>query len=149
MIETIMKSTRRQLFQYASTTAAAAAALATTQTASAAAASGSESLPPSIAALKSRRSEAVPITNEERQQRIENAQRLMKENKIDAICMMGGSTLEYFTNMHWWNSERLTFMVLPQRGEPFFVTPSFEEDRTREQLAKGPIGTNAHVMILA
>ncbi|HEY3744008.1 MAG TPA: Xaa-Pro peptidase family protein, partial [Bryobacteraceae bacterium] len=106
----------------------------------------SESLPPSIAALKSRRSEAVPITNQERLQRIENAQRLMKENKIDAICMMGGTTLEYFTNMHWWTSERLTFMVLPQRGEPFFVTPSFEEGRTREQLSNGPIGDNAHVM---
>ena len=138
-----MQSTRRHWFQRASATAAVASLAAATKTVYAAT---SESLPPSIAALKSRRSEAVPITNQERQQRIENAQRLMKENKIDAICMMGGSTLEYFTNMRWWNSERLTFMILPQRGEPFFVTPSFEEDRTREQLAAGPIGANAHVM---
>ena len=103
-------------------------------------------LPAPIEALKSRRGEAKPITNQERQQRLETAQRLMKENKIDAICMMGGSSLEYFTAIRWGNSERLFFMVLPQRGEPFFVTPSFEEDRSREQIAKGPIGANAHVM---
>ena len=103
-------------------------------------------LPAPIASLKSRRSEAIPITNAERQARIENAQRLMKENKIDAICMMGGSSLEYFSSVRWWNSERLFFMILPQKGEPFFVTPAFEEDRTREQIALGPIGANAHVM---
>jgi Xaa-Pro dipeptidase len=104
------------------------------------------SLPPSIAALKSRRAEAKPITNEERQQRIERAQRLMKDNKIDAISMMGGTSLEYFSNVRWGNSERLFFMVLPQRGEPFFVAPSFEEDRAREAIAAGPVGSNAHLL---
>ena len=143
MIETIMKSTRRQWFHVAATTATGAS-IATAQRAPAAA--SLESLPAPIAALKSRRNEAKPITNQERQQRLENAQRLMKENKVDAICMMGGSTLEYFTNIRWGNSERLFFMILPQRGEPFFVAPSFEEDRSREQIAKGPIGTNAHLM---
>jgi len=139
-----MRSTRRQWFQLAS-----AASFAGVQTASAQRPAPSQlsgPLPASIAALKSRRSEAKPITNQERQQRIETAQRLMKEQKMDAICMMGGSSLEYFTAIRWGNSERLFFMVLPQRGEPFFVTPSFEEDRSREQIAKGPIGSNAHVM---
>ncbi len=103
-------------------------------------------LPPSIAALKSRRSEAQPITNQERQARIERAQRLMAENKIDAICMMGGTSLEYFTAVRWGNSERLFFMVLPQKGEPFFVAPRFEEDRAREQIARGPVGQKAQVL---
>lgn len=138
MIDSIMRSTRRQWFQLAT-----AASFAGPQLASAAT---SDSLPAPIAALKSRRSEAKPITNQERAQRIENAQRLMKEKKMEAICMMGGTTLEYFTNIRWGNSERLFFMVLPQRGEPFFVAPAFEEDRSREQIAKGPIGNNAHVM---
>jgi len=37
-------------------------------------------------------------------------------------------------------------MVIPQRGEPFFVSPAFEEDRAREQIAKGPAGASAHVL---
>jgi Xaa-Pro dipeptidase len=99
-----------------------------------------------LAQTKSRRAEAKPITNEERLARIEHAQRLMKENRIDAICMMGGTSMDYFAKIHWGNSERLFFMVLPQRGEPFFVVPSFEEDRAREQIAAGPMAAKAHVM---
>lgn len=103
-------------------------------------------VPPSIAALNSRKAEAKPITNAERQARIECAQRLMKENHLDAICLMGGTSLVYFTGIRWWNSERLFFMVLPQRGEPWFVTPAFEEDRAREQIAAGPAGPQAQVV---
>ncbi len=103
-------------------------------------------LPPSIAVLKSRKSEAKPITNEERLARVERAQRLMKENQINAICLAGGTSLEYFSAVRWGNSERLFFMVLPQRGEPFFVVPSFEEERAKEQIARGPFGSSPHVM---
>ncbi len=111
-----------------------------------AAAQSKTPLPPSIAALSSRRSEAKPITNEERQARMERAQRLMKENQIDAICVMGGTTLEYFAGVRWGTSERLFFMILPQRGEPWFVTPVFEEDRAREQISAGPAGPSAQVV---
>src|SRR5262249_31994242 len=115
--------------------------------ASAAAATAAEEPPmaPSIAALKSRKGEAKPISNQERQARMERAQRLMKENGLDAICLMGGTSLVYFTGIRWWNSERLFFMVLPQRGEPFFVPPAFEEDRAREQISAGPVGSQAQV----
>jgi Xaa-Pro dipeptidase len=102
--------------------------------------------PPAIASLKSRRDEVKPIGNEERLARIEKAQRLMKENHIDAICMMGGTSMEYFANIHWWNSERLFFLVLPQRGEPFFVSPAFEEGRAREQISRSPMASSAHVI---
>jgi len=103
-------------------------------------------LPPAIAALKSRRAEAKPITNQERQARIERAQRLMKESQIESICMMGGTSLAYFSNVNWGNSERLFFMVLPRKGEPFFVVPRFEEDRAREQIGRGPAGASAQVL---
>src|SRR5579883_555105 len=46
--------------------------------------------------LKSRRSEARPITVEERKARLARAQELMHENKIDAIVLTGGTSLEYF-----------------------------------------------------
>jgi Xaa-Pro dipeptidase len=96
-------------------------------------------VPESIAALTSMRSLAKPITVAERQARLEKARRLMTEQKIDAIILTGGTSLMYFTGIRWGNSERLTAVVIPRVGQPYIVTPAFEEDRTREQLAGGPI----------
>jgi Xaa-Pro dipeptidase len=100
----------------------------------------SEAMPAAIAALKSRKNEAQPITAAERQQRIERARELMTENKMDALLVCGGTTLEYFAGIQWWLSERFFAMILPAKGAPFFVSPAFEEDRAREQIATGPFG---------
>lgn len=124
--------TRRRILQF--TTALAAGKLSSAQT-----------TPNAIAQLKSRRAEAHPIPNEERQARIERAQRLMQENKLNAIAMIGGTSLEYFSSVRWGTSERLLVMVLPVRGEPFFVAPAFEKDRALEQIALGPAGKSPHV----
>src|SRR5215475_5523636 len=96
-------------------------------------------LPPSIAALTSMRDKAKPITADERRGRIEKAKRLMSEQKIDAIILAGGTSLNYFTGIRWGNSERLFAVVIPKVGNPYIVTPAFEEDRTREQLVHGPM----------
>ncbi|HLY99580.1 MAG TPA: Xaa-Pro peptidase family protein [Candidatus Angelobacter sp.] len=104
-------------------------------------------LPAPIARLKSRRSEARPITLEERQQRIEKARRLMAENKLDAILMSGGTSLIYFSGIRWWLSERLFAMVLPVKGNPFYVCPAFEEDRAREQISGGPGGNDPELRL--
>jgi len=96
-------------------------------------------LPPSIAALSSMRNRAKPITAEERRARIERARKIMGEQKIDAIVLAGGTSLNYFTGIRWGNSERLTAVIIPKIGNPYIVTPAFEEDRTREQLAGGPM----------
>jgi Xaa-Pro dipeptidase len=96
-------------------------------------------VPPSIAALTSMRSFAKPITAEERRARIERAKKMMGDQKLDAIILTGGTSLNYFTGIRWGNSERLTAVVIPKVGNPYIVTPAFEEDRTREQLAGGPI----------
>src|SRR5262245_29965371 len=98
-----------------------------------------------IAQLKSRRAEPTPISGAERKARIEKAQRLMREQKIDAICLAGGTALNYFSGVRWGNSERLFLMVIPAKGEVFFVSPAFEEDRAREQIAAGPWGSQPHV----
>src|SRR5207253_2500672 len=45
----------------------------------------------------------------------------------------------YFTGIRWGNSERLTAVIIPKVGNPYIVTPAFEEDRTREQLTGGPM----------
>jgi Xaa-Pro dipeptidase len=96
-------------------------------------------LPPSIAALTSMRDRARPITADERRARIDKARRLMAEQKIDAIVLAGGTSLTYFTGIRWGNSERLTAVIIPKTGNPYIVTPAFEEERTREQLVDGPL----------
>src|SRR5215471_11258894 len=78
----------------------------------AAAESDTSSLPPSLARLKSRKGEAVPISREERRQRQERARRLMAEHRLDAILMMEGTSLKYFTGIRWWGGERLFAFVL-------------------------------------
>ncbi|MDH3458747.1 MAG: aminopeptidase P family N-terminal domain-containing protein, partial [Gemmatimonadota bacterium] len=100
---------------------------------------GREDLPPSILVLTSMKDQATPITLEERRQRIEKARRLMRANELDAILLIGGTSLVYYANVSWWNSERLFALILPVEGRPFVVTPAFEEDRVREQLDNGPL----------
>ena len=98
-----------------------------------------------IGKLKSRRNEGQPITPDERRSRIQRAQQLMAENKLNSICLTGGTSLDYFSGVRWGNSERLFAMVIPARGEPFFVCPSFEEGRAREQITHGNGGEHAQV----
>ena len=102
-------------------------------------------VPPAISSLKNRKAEAKPITPEERQARIARAQQLMAEQKINSICLAGGTSLDYFSGVHWGNSERMFIMVIPMRGEPFYIAPGFEEERSREQIAMGNGGTHAQV----
>ena len=106
-----------------------------------------ENLPPSIDSLKSRRNEARPVSIEERAQRQERARVLMREQHIDAILLAQGTSLVYFAGIQWWGGERLFAMVLPAKGDAFFVSPAFEEGRAREQISKGPSGANPDVRI--
>jgi Xaa-Pro dipeptidase len=102
-------------------------------------------LPPSIAALPSMREKAKPITVEERRARIEKARSLMTENGIDALMLMGGTSLVYFSNIRWGGGERLFALILPAKGEPFYVCPAFERDRAQQQIALGPLGPSPDV----
>lgn len=95
-------------------------------------------LPPAIAALTSRRSEAVPISLEEREHRIERARELLAKNKLDALVICTGTSLAYFTGLRWGQSERFFAWVLPAKGHPFVVCPVFEEGRVRERMEAKP-----------
>src|SRR5205823_9669444 len=80
---------------------------------------------------------AIPpaITSAERLQRIGKARGLMARHGIDAIIVEPGATLDYFTGVQWWRSERLTAAVIPARGDPIIVTPFFERPSVAESLA--------------
>jgi Xaa-Pro dipeptidase len=102
-------------------------------------------LPPAIAALTPMTAGVKPITVEERRARIEKATRLMREQRIDALMLTGGTSLEYFTNMRWGLSERMLALVLPVKGTPFIVCPKFEEERAMEQARTGPLDKGTEV----
>lgn len=78
---------------------------------------------------------ARPIDASERAGRLKRAQGLMRANGIGAIVVESGSSLIYFTGVHWGRSERLTAAVIPVEGEPCIVTPFFEAPSIAETLA--------------
>jgi Xaa-Pro dipeptidase len=79
----------------------------------------------------------VPISVAERGARIENARRLMRENRMDAIYLEPGSSMFYYTGMRWGTSERMFALVIPARGELAWICPKFEEERARELITMG------------
>jgi Xaa-Pro dipeptidase len=95
-------------------------------------------LAPSIVALKDRRAEATPISSDEREARIARARILMAQQGLAAICIAGGTTLNYYTGIRWYNSDRMTLVVIPVKGEPFAICPAFEQERLEERLALVP-----------
>jgi Xaa-Pro dipeptidase len=94
-------------------------------------------LPPPIQALSNLALGVAPIGDEERRRRIEKAQRLMGQAGIGAILLESGTSMRYFTDVRWGLSERTFAVVLPERGEPAWVCPGFEEARARELIRFG------------
>jgi Xaa-Pro dipeptidase len=122
-----MTLTRRAILGAAAT----AAALATTDTLPAA---KTHPQRPRPIGLKPMTGNAQPITAQERQVRLAKVQGLMQEKKIAALLVEAGSTLEYFTGIHWWTSERVTAALIPASGQVIVITPFFESPSIREML---------------
>jgi Xaa-Pro dipeptidase len=78
--------------------------------------------------------DAKPIDRAERMARITKAQSLMKAQNIRALLVESGSSLDYFTGIQWWRSERVTAAVIPVDGPIMVITPHFEEPSVRESL---------------
>jgi Xaa-Pro dipeptidase len=91
-----------------------------------------ESMPAAIDRLQPLKAPVVPITIDERKDRIARAQQLMEKLRIDAIFMEGTASCFYFTGMRWGQSERTFGLLIPSKGKIAYVCPKFEEDRARE-----------------
>ena len=117
-----MTSVTRRAFVGASAAAASVAATV-------AAAAGKDS----ARKLKSLSTTAQPISAAEHRARLEKLQALMQPHSA-ALLVEAGSSLEYFTGVHWWRSERTTAALIPAQGPPVIVTPFFEEPSIRETL---------------
>ncbi len=113
--------TRRTLF---------AAAGATALLPAAAFANGPPQLRPLTAGAK-------PISADERRARVAKLQRLLTDQGVGALIVESGTSLDYFTGVQWWRSERTTAAVIPAKGEVVIVTPAFEEPSVRETLVVG------------
>jgi Xaa-Pro dipeptidase len=85
-------------------------------------------------ALKPITGDVDPIGPAERLQRLEKARQLMRRHGFGAILVEPGASLDYFTGVQWWRSERLTAALIPVAGEPIVFTPFFEEPSVRESL---------------
>lgn len=82
-------------------------------------------------------SEASPISNEERMQRIGKAQELLQKNNMVALILDAGTTMQYFTGLSWYPSERSMLVIIPAKGELTYICPYFEEDRLLELIKIG------------
>lgn len=81
--------------------------------------------------------DVVPISVQEREARIAKAQRLLTEQKMGALILESGTSLEYFTGISWWPSERTMAAIIPAKGDIKYVCPGFEEARFRELIKIG------------
>jgi Xaa-Pro dipeptidase len=75
-----------------------------------------------------------PISRTERVQRLAKAKELMRRTGIGAVLVESGPSLDYYTGIQWWRSERLTGVVIPAQGDPTIVTPFFEQPSIAEML---------------
>ena len=75
-----------------------------------------------------------PITSAERIQRLAAAKDKMRALGIGAVLVESGPSLDYFTGVQWWRSERLTAAVIPAEGDAIVVTPFFEQPSIKEML---------------
>jgi len=75
-----------------------------------------------------------PISSAERVQRLGRAKQLMRAAGIGAVLVESGPSLDYYTGIQWWRSERLTAVVIPAEGDPIVVTPFFERPSIAEML---------------
>lgn len=128
---------RRFLRNSALGAAALPVAMLGSRAAAADAAADNVKLPASILALQPVKSQIVPITDDERRAWLARAQELMDKSGMDAVYVDGGTTLDYYTGMRWWTSERLMGMLLPRSGDPVYITPAFERGRAMEQIRFG------------
>jgi len=85
-------------------------------------------------AVASPAANAQPIAAAEHEARLARLQSLMQRDKVAALLVEAGSSLEYFTGIRWWRSERTTAALIPASGETIVITPFFEMPSIKESL---------------
>src|SRR3989475_12252165 len=64
--------------------------------------------------------------------RLERARAELEARRLDLLIATPGTNYEYLTGYNPGRSERLIALLLPARGDPTIVCPSFEVERIRQ-----------------
>lgn len=72
-----------------------------------------------------------PISTEELAARIARLQSLMHQEDVKAVYLDTSTSLTYFTGITLGASERMHGAIIPSTGAPIYISPSFEEPKTR------------------
>ena len=95
---------------------------------------GGSSAASELLGFESRRAAANPIGAAEYRERVERLRAGMRESDVDAVFLYASTSLYYFTGLRCRPSERLHGAILRQSGEPLYVCPAFEEQKTRAEI---------------
>jgi Xaa-Pro dipeptidase len=90
-----------------------------------------------LARMTNMAADAVPIGTEELQARVAKAQSLLRAQGIEALYLDTSTNLRYFTGIALNLTERLHGAIIPAQGEIAYLSPAFEEPKTREYLRFG------------
>lgn len=90
-----------------------------------------------FARMRNMTADIVEIGNEERLARIARAQELMREQGVAALYLDTSVNLFYFTGLNLKPTERLHGAVIPVDGPVVYLSPAFEEPKTRSLLHFG------------
>ncbi|MBC7801078.1 MAG: aminopeptidase P family protein, partial [Gemmatimonadaceae bacterium] len=98
---------------------------------------GGSSFEAELAAMTPMLDGVQPIGAAELQGRVDKAQALMREQGVQALYLDTSTNLAYFTGIGLKLTERLHGAIIPAEGEIAYLSPSFEEPKTRECLRFG------------
>ncbi|MCX8160848.1 MAG: Xaa-Pro peptidase family protein [Candidatus Saccharicenans sp.] len=75
-----------------------------------------------------------PFGPEDFELRWQKAYRLITDHKLGGLLVEPGPTMQYFTGVNWWRSERTFGFILFPGRKPVWVCSAFELDRAREMI---------------
>ena len=65
------------------------------------------------------------------QQRIADLLQLAAQSNLNAVAIMPGPNMQYFSGLHFHLSERPTLAIFPVAGQPALICPAFEATKTQ------------------
>lgn len=98
---------------------------------------GGSSFEAELAGLEATVAGIAPIAVGEFKERIAKVQRLLREQGLQALYLDSSVNLHYFTGIQLKLTERLHGAIIPAEGEVVYLSPAFEEPKTREYMQFG------------
>lgn len=98
---------------------------------------GGSSFAEELGKLKPMTDGIEPVAVSEFKSRVEKAQRQLREQGLQALYLDTSTSLNYFTGIQLGLTERLHGAIIPVEGDVVYLSPAFEEPKTRELMRFG------------